>query len=52
MRSSRRPIAAVYKLFESGDLKPLITEIGINDIGEGIGKLARGEVKGRLVALV
>lgn len=45
-------IAAVYKLFESGDLKPLITEIGFNDIGDGIGKLARGEVKGRLVALV
>lgn len=45
-------IAAVYDLFASGDLDPLITEIGFDEIGEGLGALARGEVKGRLVAVL
>jgi len=45
-------IAAVYALFASGDLDPLITEIAFEDIGEGLDRLARGEVKGRLVAVI
>jgi propanol-preferring alcohol dehydrogenase len=43
-------IKAVYALFASGELKPLITTISLAEIGEGLGRLARGEVKGRLVA--
>lgn len=45
-------IALFYKHVASGQLKPLITEIGFEDIWDGIGKLKRGEVKGRLVAAV
>jgi propanol-preferring alcohol dehydrogenase len=43
-------IAAVYRLFASGDLKPFLTTIRFEEIADGLGKLARGEVKGRLVA--
>lgn len=43
-------IKAVYALFASGDLDPLITTISFEEIGEGLGRLARGEIKGRLVA--
>ncbi len=45
-------IKAVYALFASGELKPLITTISFEEIGEGLGRLARGEVKGRLVARI
>lgn len=43
-------IAAVYELMVSGDLDPYISEITIDQIGEGLGRLERHEVKGRLVA--
>lgn len=52
MGGTAEDIAAVYDLFASGDLDPLITEITFDEIGEGLGRLARGEVKGRLVALL
>lgn len=44
-------IADCYELFASGEVKPQITTIGFDEIPEGIEKLHRGEVKGRLVAL-
>ena len=45
-------IAAVYELMASGDLDPFITEITFDEIGEGLGRLERHEVKGRLVATI
>lgn len=44
-------VADCYELFASGEVKPQVTTIGFDDIPEGIEKLRRGEVKGRLVAL-
>lgn len=35
---------------DSGDLKPQLTKISVEDIPEGLEKLHNGEVKGRLVA--
>lgn len=43
-------IAGLYELFASGQLDPIITEISLEDIPDGIDRLRRGEVKGRLVA--
>ena len=43
-------IATVYELMASGDLDPYISEITFDEIGEGLGRLERHEVKGRLVA--
>ncbi|MGI6493114.1 MAG: zinc-binding dehydrogenase [Pelotomaculum sp.] len=45
-------IADVYELMASGDLKPDITEIGFEEIGEGLDRLKKGGVKGRLVAII
>lgn len=45
-------IAAVYDLMASGELDPFITEITFEEIGEGLGRLERHEVKGRLVATI
>jgi propanol-preferring alcohol dehydrogenase len=45
-------IAGVYELFASGQLTPHYTEIGFDDIPDGLDRLARGEVKGRLVARI
>lgn len=45
-------IAGVYELFASGQLAPHYTEIGFDDIPDGLDRLARGLVKGRLVARI
>lgn len=45
-------IAAVYELMAEGSLNPLITEITFDEIGEGLARLERHEVKGRLVAVM
>ncbi|MCS5734512.1 zinc-binding dehydrogenase [Herbiconiux daphne] len=42
--------AAVYDLMASGALEPLITTTGFDDIRDGLERLERGEVVGRLVA--
>jgi propanol-preferring alcohol dehydrogenase len=52
MGGNTNDIKAVYDLYASGDLNSLLTTISFEEIGEGLGKLARGEVKGRLVALI
>ena len=43
-------IAAVYELMAKGHLDPLLSEITFDEISEGLGRLERHEVKGRLVA--
>jgi len=42
-------LVEVLDLIADGTLSSRITEIGFDDIGDGIGKLERGEVIGRLV---
>jgi len=44
-------IADIYELMASGDLTPTLTEIDFKDIPDGIEKLKRHEVTGRLVAI-
>lgn len=44
-------ISAIYELMASGELTPTLTEITFDEIPEGIEKLKRGEVLGRLVAI-
>jgi len=45
-------IAAVYELMAQGHLDPVITEITFDEIWDGILRLERHEVKGRLVAKI
>jgi len=48
---SKEDIAGVYRYMASGDLTPTTTTISFDEIPEGIERLRRGEVKGRLVAV-
>lgn len=43
-------LAGVYELMASGGLDPLLSTISFDEIGEGLERLKRGEVNGRLVA--
>jgi D-arabinose 1-dehydrogenase-like Zn-dependent alcohol dehydrogenase len=43
-------VIAVYELLDSGQLNPLITTIGFDEIGTGLDRLRHGEAQGRLVA--
>ena len=43
-------VAAVYELMADGHLDPVITEITSDEIPEGLARLERHEVTGRLVA--
>lgn len=52
MDGSKEGIAEVMKWIASGDLKPTISKIGFEEIAEGVEKLKRGEVQGRLVAMI
>lgn len=47
-----RDVADCYELFASGEINPQFTVIGFDDIPDGIEKLRRGEVQGRLVARI
>ncbi|OZG67296.1 zinc-binding dehydrogenase [Bifidobacterium eulemuris] len=42
-------IKGVYELMRSGELDPVTTTVGFDEIPEAIERLERGEVKGRLV---
>lgn len=42
----------VYALIDSGELEITVTEITFDEIGEGIERLHRGGLLGRLVALI
>lgn len=48
---TKEDIAGVYEYLATGKLEPTITTIGFDDIPDGLDKLAKGEVVGRLVAL-
>jgi alcohol dehydrogenase, propanol-preferring len=43
-------IAAIYELMAQGHLNPTISEITFDEIADGLARLERHEVKGRLVA--
>lgn len=45
-------VEAVYQVLETGELKPQITTIGFDDIGDGLEQLRAGNVRGRLVAVL
>ena len=47
---TKQDIAGVYEYMKTGQLKPETTTIRFDEIGEGLQRLHRGEVKGRLVA--
>ena len=44
-------VADCYDMFAKGDVEPDVTTIGFDDIPDGIERLKRGEVQGRLVAV-
>jgi len=44
-------IKDVYAYFATGKLKPQLHQISFEEIPEGLERLHRGEVKGRLVAV-
>ena len=48
---TKEDIAGIYQLFASGELNPMLTEIGLDDLPAGLEQLHRGEVTGRLVAV-
>lgn len=45
-------VEAVLHLLSAGKLKPLVTMIGFDEIGDGLERLKRGEVRGRLAARI
>lgn len=49
---TKEDVQGVYDHFASGQLAPAVTEIGFDEIPEGLERLARGEVVGRLVAVL
>ena len=49
---SKEDIAEVMEWIASGDLHPTITRIGFEDIADGVERLRRGEIQGRLVAMI
>lgn len=46
---TREDIAGVYDMIASGDLRPMITRIGFDEIPDGLRRLEEGGVRGRLV---
>lgn len=48
---TKEDIAAIYELMATGKLTPKLDEITFDEIPEGIERLKRGEVQGRLVAV-
>lgn len=47
---TKADVQGVYDYLATGDLNPTITEIGFDEIADGIERLAKGQVIGRLVA--
>lgn len=47
---TKADVQGVYDYLATGELNPTITEISFDDIPDGIDKLAKGQVVGRLVA--
>ncbi len=49
---TKADIEEVYRLLSAGEVSPVLTEIGLQDIPDGLERLARGQVTGRLVAMI
>jgi propanol-preferring alcohol dehydrogenase len=49
---TKEDVEGVYRYLATGKLAPKISEIGFDEIPDGIGRLKRGEVVGRLVAKI
>jgi alcohol dehydrogenase, propanol-preferring len=49
---TKEDVQGVYDYFATGKLNPTVTEIGFEEIPEGLEKLKKGEVVGRLVAKI
>lgn len=49
---SKADIAGIYELMARGKLNPTITEIGFEDIPDGLEQLKAGQAHGRLVATI
>ena len=49
---TREDIVAVYRYFSTGELAPAVTEIAFDEIPDGLERLRRGDVVGRLVATI
>ncbi len=49
---TKEDVEGVYRYFATGQLTPTLTEITFDEIPDGIAKLKRGEVVGRLVARI
>ena len=49
---TKEDVATCYELFAAGKVSPAITRIGFDDIPDGLDRLRRGEVTGRLVAVM
>ena len=45
-------VEGIYRYFAGGQLTPALSDIGFEDIPDGLARLARGEVTGRLVAQI
>lgn len=48
--SDRSDLESIYRLLASGELDPVISTIGFDDIADGLDRLRRGQATGRLVA--
>lgn len=49
---TKEDVQGVYDFFATGQLNPTLTEITFDEIPEGLEKLKRGEVVGRLIAKI
>lgn len=49
---SKQDVADVYALMASGEVQPAVTDIGFDDIPQGLDDLHHGRVTGRLVARI
>lgn len=49
--STKEDVEAVYQLLDTGELDPLTTTVGFDQIGAGLDQLRAGEARGRLVAV-
>ena len=47
---TKEDVEGIYRHFASGQLEPALTDIGFDEIPDGLERLRRGAVKGRLVA--
>ncbi len=48
---TKEDITSVMEWMAKGELDPLLTKIGFDEIADGIDRLAKGEVRGRLVSI-